>query len=69
LGGRSKNAFEDAAIVLEEWENKLAECPTLPHLNFVTGTLFGQPTAENERTPAHEGLLCPSQTVSKKKLR
>jgi hypothetical protein len=36
--------------------------PARPHL---TGTLFGQPTAEKERAPAHEGLLCPSQTVSK----
>jgi hypothetical protein len=39
--------------------------PARPHLTFVTGTLFGQPTAENERAPAHEGLLCPSQTASK----
>jgi hypothetical protein len=32
---------------------KLSEYPRPPHLNFVTGTLFGRPTAENERAPAH----------------
>jgi hypothetical protein len=64
LGGVIRTSFEDAAIVLEEWKNKFAEYPTRPHLNFVTGTLFGQPTAENERAAAREGLLCPSQTVS-----
>jgi hypothetical protein len=40
LGGRYKNASEDVAIVLEDWENKLAEYPARRHLNFVTGTLF-----------------------------
>jgi hypothetical protein len=40
--GVIRTSFEDVAIALEDWENKFAEYPTRPHLNLVTGTLFGR---------------------------